>query len=154
MLVAEDVHVGVLGKVGGQPDDLGTLLGELRQRMAERGLCGPLSGIGEGGDHRRGRQALLLRGCGGAHGCNSWNGGLGGVREGGRHRAKVSSSWARATSHSCSSTRMKCAFSRSISSGTPEPMRVSQMITDGAPVWLVAASKAATRAGRLLPSTR
>src|SRR3954469_10078224 len=145
MLVAEDVHVGVLGQVGGQPDDLGTLLGELRQRVAERGLGGPLSGIGEGGDHRRGRQALLLRCRGGAHGCRSWDGGLGGVREGGRHRVKDSSSWARATSHSCSSTRMKCAFSRSISSGTPEPMRVSQMITDGAPEWLGGPAKGGNR---------
>ena len=58
--VAEDVHVGVLGQVGGQPDDLRPLLGEPRERVAERGAGGALAGVGEGGDHGGGLEA-----CGG-----------------------------------------------------------------------------------------
>ena len=60
--VAEDVHVGVLGQVGGQPDDLRALLGQPGEGVAERGAGGALAGVGERGDHRR--RGELLR-CGG-----------------------------------------------------------------------------------------
>ena len=56
--VAEDVHVGVLGQVGGQPDDLRPLLGQPGERVAERGAGGALAGVGERGDHRRGGEPL------------------------------------------------------------------------------------------------
>src|SRR4029450_4807790 len=121
MRVAEDVHVGVLGQIGGEPDNLGAFVGQPGERVAERGAGGLLTRVGERSDHRRGGE---LRG------------GLGGV-----HPRKPSSSWSRAICHSSASTRMKCAFSRVSSSGTPRPMRVSQISTDGEPGWSLRSSK-------------
>ena len=49
---------------------------------------------------------------------------------------------------------MKCAFSRVSSNGTPQPMRVSQINTDGEPLCARSSSNASTSAAMSLPSTR
>src|SRR4029450_9381705 len=63
--VAEDVHVGVLGQIGGRPDDLGAFVGQPGERVAERGAGGLLTRVGERSDHRRGGE--LRGGLGGVH---------------------------------------------------------------------------------------
>ena len=62
----EQVQVGVLGQVGGHADDLGPVLGELDQRLAERRCLDALPFAGDRSDHRRGGQPRLLFG-GGVH---------------------------------------------------------------------------------------
>ena len=44
MRITEDVHVGVLGQIGGEPDDLRAFVGQPDEGVAERGAGGLLTG--------------------------------------------------------------------------------------------------------------
>ena len=111
------------------------------QRVAERGRAVRCPALGDRSDHRRrlglglaGRAVVAVLMLGLLPG--RW-------RSGPRGPA----------SHSFSSMRMKCAFSRGLQERHPRPMRVSQMTTAGPLVLGRHESNAATRAAMSLPST-
>ena len=109
--VAERQDVGVFAEVGGEPDDVGPRAAELRQRMPE-------GRFDDRSPTCRSSRPGPSPGCGRAQ---PW-----------MSSASRSSSAPR-SSHSPASTRMKCAFSRFSSVGTPLPGSVRSTIAFGLP---------------------
>ena len=107
--LGEDVHVGVFREISAQSDDFVVVLRGLDQCVSERGGGGALTRVDERGDHGR---SLELRRRRGGHART-----LSSCRLVGSVKRPVSSS--RQMLHSCSSMRMKCAFSRVSRSATP-----------------------------------